>query len=530
MSGSAANVISLTGANVRRLDGEEPDQSLDLALFQKSADVPKEGVPIQAAGHCKAVQPFINEKNVLLTAIDTSFDYLFKGVGKVDEFVFADGVDRLTGVGEIQEPYQTYARWGERAVAAGGLSGAYYLAKTKSLKLAAQNTGTFWGRNWPLGTALFLAATELPSHAAKGLDLIDPEQRIFRNETRDWARLGTYGVMFAGAALLLNFPASHSYRQVNAPKPIPTNAKPMSAAVGLGFAAFYFAYDFYWSNASAQERILTSPLYDMEPGTGLYQPWNWKPEFLQTHTSAAHSITWGAFGAVWGALLGWQTAGTDRIMRPVFGFGSEVLPIKTGSPEEAFIGRGATRVTRGLRAVGARLFTPKRFLFTAASTAVGLPVGIGIGRAMEHAQGYGSKEAVSGTPFRAVITSPLSTAGTTYFAAAHGMSHAWKGYLFNMVPVNYTWAACSKMGENVYQVARGLADDYKASDDPNVRRELRTLLANLHRISYDNGKEDLAENEKLKIESLLAGVGINVRAIEEAAIGYATPIPPELEP
>ncbi|MDP2600425.1 MAG: hypothetical protein Q8P84_06825 [Deltaproteobacteria bacterium] len=552
--------IQLNGPLVR-LDGEKPTQRDAIEFDPKTlnTNIDPKGVPITPQGHCKAVYPLINAHSAeqienpvgrvfvkgtswVVGKIDRGFDLLFKGIGITDHHVFEKGIDHVTQVNSIENSaVQHSVRWLERAVAAVAAVGGYQyfkmarnpemasLTRPKLAGEALKKTGSIVKGNWPLGLAVLLTATGLASHASELLDTLDPEKKYLRGTKRDVAEGALYTSFFAGAAALLAWPTKKGYRRVNATTAEwAGKAKPMGWKAGLAFSAFYFAWDIYWTNASAQERILTSPLYNEKPGTGMYAiatPWNfakWEKDALIVHPSAAHSLAWGTSGYIWAALLGWEFGITNFFTKRM-GLGTSETVFQKTAKDLAFIANGTNRVTRGLRSAFSTLYTTKRLGYTAFASMVGLPFGIGVGRAMEMSANYSSKEAVSGTPLRAVITGPLSTAGTAFFTGLNGYSRAWEGYTFNMIPINYTWAACSKMGENVYQVSRKLADDYTASDDPNEKRKLRTLLANLYQISYDSGETEVAENEKLKIGQLLAGVGISTEAIEDAVTRYASP-------
>ncbi|MBI4125070.1 MAG: hypothetical protein HY609_02775 [Deltaproteobacteria bacterium] len=536
----------------------------DVELEKVRIDVDKNGIPLRPEGHCKVITPLINvqaadqiENPALryfvkgssrgLDLLHNLINGTYRVVGKADDVLFQDGIDRVTQVAGIEQPLaQKTARWGERAAVATLLVGGIQYARQGNMAAALQGTRGFWKQVWPLAIALYLADSKALSHASKGFDIVDhyaqkwgkieEGEHVFMGDSRKWARGAFYAGLLGGTAVLLNFPASKGYRSVSAPKPTPAGVKPYSWKKGLGWAGFFFALNTYWDNFSAQQRILPT-LHDSPPWHA-YWPGNWEWDYFQGHTAVSESVAWGLFGYVWGSLPGWQTTWADRSMKfltgtvpslvtrkKVKGWGSEVLPIAKGSRADQFIQRGRSAFTRGARAVGARLFTPRRFAFTGLSALEGLPLGIAIGSLMYKSQDYESKEAVSGTPVRAVITGPLSTAGSTFFAATNGVAYAWQSYLFNMIPVNYSWSACSKQGENLYQTARMLADDYETSESPDEKRHLATLLFNLHRIAYDNGSAAVAENEKLRIGELLAGVGIDAEAVEQAAIQYAAHAP-----
>lgn len=499
------------------------------------SNIPESGVPLAPYGHCKAFTPIFSAEaadNVTtpglreavhatswtLGKIDWGIDQAFYGVANADEALFYDGIDHVTGVRNISEPYQTYARWGERTVLAGVATGlgsyGYQFVKNPEFRqagLKAQASQTFqssknlWKKHGMLYGALFLTSTQLPSHAAKGLDLIDPDQEIFKDDTRKYARMGTYGLMMGGSALVIN----EAYRKVYAPQAAIGVKPPIKFWTGLGAAGFYGAYNLYWDNFSAQQRILPA-LYDKQPSAA-YNPLQWDWNYTQGHTTSAEMLMWGATGAAWGSLLGWQNGLTSKLMKKTLGFGDEVL---TFTPkEQLFVNRGTWLGSRFARGSLVMAKSPKRVVYTGVSSAIGLPLGIAIGKAMYQAQAYSSKEATSGTSLRAVITSPMSTVGMNVFAAG-GRATGWEAYAPNMLLVNYSWRACSTQGQSLFQVARRVADDYKASTNPEDQLYYRTQLYNLYSISYDNGK-DFNNNEKLQIKALMEEVGIDVDEIRE---------------
>lgn len=543
--------VQLTGPVIRR-DGDVGNQlvvDINPKVFQK---IGPRGVPMGDPGHCALVNPLISDDSAskiqnpfakafvlgstsVLHVLDKGFNWAYSGVGTVDKMIVTEGLDQMTGLAKVKSPLlQSTAQWTERAGLVSALAIAYNYLSPRALTAMGRNTppttlgaalrstGALWQRTWPLATAIFLTATGIVSDARKGLDAIDPDGSIFKGEDRKHARWASYAILFAGAALALNFPATKGYRKIVSPAKPPTGAHPMVWWGGILAAGAYFVWNGYWTNASIQERVLTSPFYNEPEGTGLYKPWKWQPEFMQGQTVAGHAIYWGLIGAAWAGLLSWQTRVTNKISTTLFGFGSEVLAVAPGSREQAFIAAGANRVTQALRTVGVRLFTPKRAAFTGLSALAGLPMGVGLGQMMEKAANYSSTTSTSGTPFRALITGPLAAVGMTFNTAAYGYATSWGAYAFNMVPVNYTWAACSQMGENLFQSARVMADDYQSTTDPNEKRRLRTLLFQLYAIAYDNGNTDVRQNEKTKIGTLLQGVGIRPTDIAASLSAQAT--------
>lgn len=524
-------------------------------------DIPLKGIPLEPHGHCQLITPLISEEaadNVsvpgvkqfvkgtskTLSGIDWAFDQVFYGAARVDEEIFAKRLDHVTGVADLDEPYRTHTRWlGERLPAAALTTGAWHtyrvlknpeyrpLTRAEKAKLVWQKSKGTAKAYTPLGLAFYLSATGLPATAAKALDLIDPDNEIFRNEHRQWARAATYATFIGGSALALNLPADSSYRAVVAPQEATKAARlaagkeplaPFPLKWGLAAAVGYGLYDMYWSNFSAQQRIL--PAYSDLPPNAAYNPLNWDWDKTQGHTAASHMLMWGATGAAWSSLLRWQNGITNKVMKRTFGYGNEILSFTEAERHYVQTGAGAHLLRhpklKPLRAMRTNFLskaglavTGKRHFYTALSTLVGLPTGIGIGKIMYQAQAYSSKEATAGTPIRAVITSPLSTLGMNTFASM-GKATPWQSYAFNMIPVNYLWSACSQQNESLKQVAVALADDYKTSDDPQQRLETRTHLYNLYRLAYDNGK-DVKENEKLQIEELMEGAGIDVEGVEE---------------
>lgn len=537
-------VTPLTGPVVR-LDGNRGAELIVDVDPATVAMIGPKGVPMGDPGHCKFVNPLISEESAsrihnpivrgfvkvstgFLHVLDRGFNLMYDGVDTVDRVAIKGGLDHLTGAGGIQNDLlQSTVRWGERVTAITALATAYNYVSPRVLTAVGRPTeavsarqalvgaGAMWRQTWPLATAIFLTATGLAADAKKGLDAIDPQHDLFKGEDRKYARWGSYAALFTVAALALNFPTKAGYRKIVAPVTPPTGAHPMVWWAGLAAATGYFGLIAYWDNASAQERILTSPLYNEPEGTGLYKPWKWQPDFLQGQTAAGYAIYWGLIGAAWAGLLSWQTKATGRVSKALFGYGSEVLAVQAGSREQAFIDAGGNAISRGLRGASVRLFTRKRATFTALSSILGLPMGVGLGQMMEKAMHYSSTTSTSGTPFRALVTGPLAAVGMTFNTAAYGYATAWGAYAFNMIPVNYSWGACSKMGENLFQSARVLADDYQSTTDPNDKRRLRTRLFQLYMIAYDNGNPDPKQNERAKIGALLKGAGIDAQAIAD---------------
>lgn len=580
--------VSAKGAAPVAVDGESSvpesapvESSLVPELLLTGID--EKGVPLEAQNHCKWVAPFYSQEEADkvdlpgmrqfvqasawgLDKIDKGFDELFIGVATVDKFMFEQGIDELPNIGLNDliedEKYKQYARWGERTALFGGMMGLHYLQKIeqnpalrglpfkeklKQVHQSSMGQVKSWG---PMYGAMFLMATQLPSHAAKILDLVDPNQEYFREGDRKTARAVTYATVIGASATLLNFPHESSYRQVIAPEvaakayeakekefvldslgrkvldkacnpKMRLKVRPLSVAAGLGFAGFYAAWSMGWDNFSIQQRILPH-LKGVKPSAA-YWPGNWDMDYAQAHTATADMAVWAATGSAWGALLRWQNQFTKKLTEKTMGFGDEVL--KLTESERAFvartrlgkIGRAGRTLATFVNPFGKEAFKRalKRGTYTAVSTAVGLPLGIGIGKIMYGAQAYSSKEATAGTPLRAIFTSPASTLGMNVFASM-GKATPWTAYTFNMIPLNYTWKACSAQGQNLFQASRALADDYKSTSNSDTRAKLRTQMFNLYQISYDNGK-DVTENEKLQIRNVMENVGINVDAVKEEA-------------
>lgn len=498
--------------------GEQPQTSsaateslVDLGGIR--LDIDKGGVPLRPMGVGKLIRPmidvekageiknpagrvFVKSSSWLLDKLHTGIGYLYAGITEVDQYLFNKGLDRLTGLNNLGENLATHARWGERALAVTAGVATYKGIRSRSAAAGLRGAGRFWRGAWPIGAMLYLSQTKVASSLEEGAGL---------------AALG-------GALILLNYPTASAYRRVITP----TGATPMALKWGLIFGLSHFGMNYYWDNWSAQARIL--PGLHHQAATDAYKPWKWDWRYTQANTTYSHSIGWGLFGSAWGSLLVWQTNVTDRISKKLFGFGKEVLQITEGTASHRFVHQGFLsrfRAGRGAKAFLAS-FAPRRSTFTGFSTLVGLPLGIALGRLTFEAQDFSSVEAVTGTPARTVITAPLSTAGIAACTAMFGVAHPWCSYALNMYPVNWRWQAEAQQGEILYQVAKSLTEDYKASDDPNDKRRLATLLFNLHRVAYDNGRGKEG-NEKMKIGEMIAGVGIDVEAIEQAATQYAAP-------
>lgn len=539
---------------IMRIDGNTPQDlsvNLDPALVNK---VNPHGIPVGTPGHCVAVTPLISARevdkienrlgkgismvsNVLLTAVDTSLNLLFDGAESVDRFVFKDTIDQYNGINTIDKPQlQAGARWLERGLSISLGLGGYHYGKSRlgawrenmyaniageplagtpvnHLQVAKQGVRTFWGKNWPIASVIFLAGTGAATEVGKGIDLLDPDRTLLKDEGRTYARWASYGIMFLGSALLLNYPTTDGYRKIVAPaaEARPQGALPMSPRSGFMWASLYYMLGSYWVNWSTQVRAQTDPVTGKLSEHSMYNPLNWDKDLVQVQTEASHAIVWGFSGYIWAALHATQTKVTDAIGKKLFGFGSEVL--KLTDAEQTYINGGKFGLTRGLRGVQMRLFTGRRAAFTFTSALAGLPMGVGIGQLIERASKYDSTEAKSGTPFRALITGPAGTAGMTFMTASRGYVRAWESYAFNMLPINWTWSACSKMGENLYQAARPLAEDYRNSNDEGERRTLRTKLFKLYVNAYDDGNPASKSSEKAKIADVLHQAGIDVHAI-----------------
>lgn len=500
--------------------GEEPQESLatpttdsPVELENIRLDIDRKGVPLKPAGHVKVVRAmidvdaadeienplasgFVKGSSWLLDKLHTGINFIYSSVATGDKYLFKKGLDRFTGLNELDDKAELHARWAERAGAATIGAGVFSGVRSRSVMGGLRGVKGFWKSAWPVGAMLYLSQTKVASSLEEGAGL----------------------VALGGALFLLNYPTNTAYRRVITP----VGAKPMALKLGLLFGLSHFGLNYYWDNMSAQQRLL--PILHDQPSSDGYKPWRWDLAYTQGKTTYSHSIGWGLFGSAWGSLLAWQTGLADRASRKVLGFGKEVLQIREGTPSYRFVNEGVLsrwRVTRGAKAFVAS-FAPRRLGFTAFSTAIGLPLGIGLGRLTFETQDFSSMESVTGTPARAVVTAPLATAGIAACTAMFGVAHPWCSYAFNMYPVNWAWQAGAQQGEMIYQVAKARAEDYKSSEDPNEKRHFATMLFNLHRAAHDNGKPK-EENEKLKIGELLADVGIDVKGIEEAAVRYASP-------
>ncbi len=517
-------IIRLPG-NVRQIDTEEgepevafgpdlpPVEFKDLKL-----NIPKEGVASEPMGVGRLIRPmidvgradqiqnpvgrkFVKGSSWLLDKLHTGISYVYAAVAAVDKYVFEKGLDHLSGLSRVEnKTAQTHLRWMERGLAATAGAALYQGVRSKSAMEGVRGAGRFWRGAWPIGAILYVSQTKIASNLEEGAGL---------------AALG-------GAILLLNYPTNAAYRSVITG---PEGAKPMALKWGVAFALSHFGLNYYWDNFSAQSRIL--PALHGKPQTDAYWPTEWDWDYTQAKTTYSHSIGWGIAGAAWGSLLHWQTNLTDKGFRKVFGYGKSDLQIVPGTASHRFVHSGLGSrwaVGRGAKAFLAS-FAPRRLGFTAASTAVGLPLGIALGRMTFEAQDFSSMEAVTGTPARAVITAPLSTAGISACAAMFGVAHPWCAYAWNMYPVNWRWQAEAQQGEILYQVAKKLADDYQSSRDANEKRHIATNLFNLHRVALNKAKRKDETSEKERIGVLLADAGLDVNAIEEAAIRYASPQP-----
>lgn len=520
VNGATQNPVQLRG--VRRLDTEQDGaeglkaSSLPPVEFEHlRLDIPEDGVPLEAEGHCKLYRPLIDPQAAakvknrpargflqgaswFLNKLHTGISYAYAVVAKGDSYVFQRGLDRVTGLNHVNDKWETHLRWGERATAVTLGAALYHGVRSGSLAGALQGTKSFWKGGWPIAAMLYLSQTKVASALEeKG------------------AAIGVGAL--AGALLLLNFPANKAYRRVITGKGVP-----MPLYMGLLFGLSHFALNYYWDNVSAQQRLL--PILHHQPYIEGYEPWQWDWELTQANTTIAHSIGWGLFGSAWGGLLKVQTSVVNKGFRWGFGFGSEVYALEEGSAAYRFVNSGVLSSVAAVRGVKAFLttFRLRPLAFTAASTVVGLPLGIALSRLQFEAQDFSSMQSVTGTPARSIVTAPLSTAGIAACAAMFGVAHPWCAYAWNMYPVNWAAQACAQQGEMIYQVAKKIAYDYKESNDPNERRHLATLLFNLHRAAHNNGKAK-EDNEKLKVGELLADVGIDVQAIEKAAVRYASP-------
>lgn len=214
----------------------------------------------------------------------------------------------------------TRLRLAPEIIAEGSFSALSTKAKTK---LAAYETRRFWGQSGlPLALGVGLSATGIITEAKKGLEFIEKTTGMepLSGETRETVKNLIYGGMFAGGALMLNanikFPkldvSFTSYRRIVSPAAnVPAHAKETSMAGGMIFAAALMAETWYLHNVSAQQRVLPA-LYGMEPNSA-YNPMNWDQDYLQTHTAAARSFGWGAFGFLWSASSKWQIDWADRL-------------------------------------------------------------------------------------------------------------------------------------------------------------------------------------------------------------------------
>lgn len=515
-------VIRLSGG-VRRVDVEQELNEKDVAdlppveFENLKLGIPRGGVELQPMGVGKLIRPmidvdkanqiknpvgrkFVQGSSWLLDKLHSGINYVYAAIAAVDSYIFKKGLDQVTGLNNVDDNVATHLRWGERAAATTLGIGAYKGLRARSAMAGLRGAGGFWKGAWPVGLMLYLSQTKVASNLEEGAGL---------------AALG-------GALILLNYPTNTAYRSVITPE----SAKPMALKWGLAFGLSHFALNYYWDNFSAQSRIL--PAVHSQPAIDAYKPWKWDWDYTQAKTTYSHSIGWGLGGSAWGMLLHWQTDVINRASTRLFGVGkAEILAIKPGTASYRFVNEGVLsqwKAGRGLKAFLAS-FTPRRFAYTVASTAVGLPLGIALGRLTFEAQDFSTVEAVTGTPARAVLTAPLSTAGVTACATTFGVSHPWCAYAFNMYPVNWRWQAEAQQGEILYQVAKKLADDYKKSDDTNEKRHIATNLFNLHRASLGKAKRKDEESEKARIGVLLADAGLDVYAIEQAAIRYASPQP-----
>lgn len=541
--------------------------SLDPDIVQQ---IDPHGIPVGTPGHCTYITPLISARevekvgnpigkgvamasNALLTVVDTSLNFLFDGAEAVDHLIFRDRVDNYTGINSIQTPQlQSGARWIERGLGLTVAVAGYRALRSKNdhygsqklynrslpapnhFKVGYQGAKNFWGKHWPIASVIFLAGTGAATEVGKGIDAIDPDHKWLKGESRTYARWAGYGLMFLGSALLLNYPVNAGYRRVVAPDP--KAGPPLGARAGFMWAGLYYILGPYWTNWSSQVRVQNNPLSGAHSTASLYNPINWDWDLFQIQTEAAHAIVWGFSGYLWAALHATQTKVTDRISKRFLKFGSEVLAMTDA--EKAYISGGRYAFTRGLRGVQMRLLTKRRAAFTVMSALAGLPMGVGIGQLIERASKYDSSEAKSGTPFRALITGPAGTAGMTFMTASRGYVRAWESYAFNMVPINWTWSACSRMGENLYQAARPLAEDYKNTDDAAKQRHIRSKLFKLYTIAYDDHDHPDPEiaklgGEKAKIAKVMAEAGIDVAAVaadlRAKAIKYAAPSPKAFE-